>query len=140
MTYDLRCVQQSRLNGLLKECPTCGIGPCQRNMMDAKTADTRRMDEPWHLISDKVDLKILGKLQEELGELQSAIARCIIQGVDGVHPVTGKSNRLWLAEEVADVYASMSIAVERFLAESRKIIHDRKHDKLTYLKRWHEQA
>jgi hypothetical protein len=51
-------------------------------------------------------LKILGKQLEELNELGSATARCIIQGIDGREPVTKKPNREWFMEEVADVYAT----------------------------------
>jgi len=104
------------------------------------TAGNRRSDEPWHPITDKVDLKILGKLQEELGELQSAIARCMIQGVDECHPVTGKSNREWMQEEVADVLAGLDIAIERFHNFARKPINERRYAKREYLARWHRHA
>lgn len=58
---------------------------------------------PWRAEKDPIRLAILGKLAEELGELQAAIARCIIQGVDGYHPATRKANIEWLAEEAIDV-------------------------------------
>lgn len=67
------------------------------------TADHLRDASPWRAEPDPVKLAILGKLAEETGELQAAIARCIIQGVDGVHPVTRKPNVEWLQEEIADV-------------------------------------
>jgi hypothetical protein len=67
------------------------------------TADHLRDASPWRAEPDPVKLAILGKLAEELGELQAAVARCIIQGVDGVHPVTGKPNADWLREEIVDV-------------------------------------
>lgn len=69
---------------------------------------------PWHPITDSVDLKHLGKLSEELGELQAAVARCIIQGIDEREPVTGKVNRDWLTEEIADVQANLDLVVKRF--------------------------
>ena len=53
-------------------------------------ADKLRDANPWHPITDKVDLKYLGKLGEELNECGSAVSRCIIQGVDEREPVTGK--------------------------------------------------
>lgn len=67
------------------------------------TADKLRDANPWRAEPDPVKLAILGKLSEELGELQAAVARCIIQGLDGVHPVTGKPNIDWLCEEKTDV-------------------------------------
>lgn len=67
------------------------------------TADHLRDASPWRAEPDPIKLAILGKLSEELGELQAAIGRCIIQGVDGVHPVTGKPNIDWLREERVDV-------------------------------------
>lgn len=67
------------------------------------TADHLRDASPWRAEPDPIKLAILGKLAEELGELQAAVARCIIQGVDGVHPVTGKPNIDWLREEKVDV-------------------------------------
>jgi hypothetical protein len=65
-------------------------------------------------MTDLIGLAILGKLAEELGELQSAVARCIIQGVDEVHPETGKSNRQWIEEEFADVVALKALAFMHF--------------------------
>lgn len=66
---------------------------------------------PWTPIKEALPLKQLGKLGEESGELSSAVSRCIIQGVDELEPVTGKSNRLWLMEEIADVLASIDRVV-----------------------------
>jgi hypothetical protein len=59
--------------------------------------------DPWHPISDPKELKVLGKLCEEVNELGSAISRCIIQGVNECHPMTQKCNRTWLEDEIADV-------------------------------------
>ena len=73
-----------------------------------------RLASPWEPVSDRTDLKLLGKLLEELGELTSVVSRCLIQGIDEVQPVTGKSNRLWLEEEYADVYANMLLVAHRF--------------------------
>lgn len=69
---------------------------------------------PWMPETDRERLKVLGKLAEECNELGSAIARCIIQGIDEREPVTGKWNREWLMEELADVRANVSIAIEFF--------------------------
>lgn len=48
---------------------------------------------PWHPMTDAINLAHLGKLAEELNECGAAVARCIIQGIDGSEPVTGKPNR-----------------------------------------------
>lgn len=102
-------------------------------------ADDRRDDEPWHPIGNKVDLKTLGKFLEELGEAVSAGARCIIQGIDGCEPVTGKPNETWLEEELADIAANAQLVVERFNL-SRATIEERKLRKMEMLRKWHEKA
>lgn len=68
--------------------------------MTLDTADHLRDASPWRAEPNPVFLAILGKLGEELGELQAAVSRCIIQGVDGAHPVTEKPNKDWLEEEM----------------------------------------
>ena len=69
---------------------------------------------PWVPMSDPSDLKAINKLGEECGELSSAISRCTIQGIDEAEPVTGKINRQWLTEELADVIATAQLAIEHF--------------------------
>lgn len=94
---------------------------------------------PWHPIDNKVDLKHLGKLNEELGEAISAVSRCIIQGVDEEHPITGKSNREWLEDELADVLAGINLVSLRFeLNEDR--MNERAAKKMAHLKQWHDMA
>ena len=68
----------------------------------------------WHPTTNKVDLAHLGKLGEELAECAAAASRCIIQGIDEAHPVTGKTNRQWLEEEIADVVAMIDHTVNHF--------------------------
>lgn len=72
-------------------------------MMPIDTADHLRDASPWQGEPSIIKRAILGKLAEELGELQAAIGRCIIQGVNESHPVTDKPNLEWLLEECADV-------------------------------------
>ncbi len=103
------------------------------------TADAWRDPNPWHPISNPVDLKHLGKLAEEANELGAAIARCIIQGVDECEPVTGKMNRLWLEEEIADVMANIDLVVQRFRL-NRSTLADRRARKMAHLIKWHNQA
>lgn len=94
---------------------------------------------PWHPIKDPIQLKTLGKLVEELGECSSAVARCIIQGVDEVEPVTGKPNREWLLEEIADVLANIELVVDLYKLDARTIA-GRKVRKMINLEQWHKDA
>lgn len=95
---------------------------------------------PWHPMTDPVDVKHLGKLIEELGELQSAAARCLIQGIDECEPTTGKPNRRWLREELADVIAGIDLTMERFFEHESKPINDRVFAKKQRLRAWHGGA
>lgn len=90
---------------------------------------------PWRPISDALDLKHLGKLSEELGEAQAAVARCIIQGIDEAEPVSGKPNRQWLQEEIADVEATLIIVKEQFGLDQLGIA-ERCRRKAAYIARW----
>lgn len=94
---------------------------------------------PWHPISNSVDLKHLGKLTEELGEASSAVSRCIIQGIEEVEPVTGKSNRQWLEEELADVIAGIHLTVIHFKL-NQELIKERVNRKKNQLRSWHKMA
>lgn len=94
---------------------------------------------PWHPMTDPVDLKTTGKLLEELGECTSAVARCQIQGIDEAEPVTGKVNRVWLEEEIADVLAGIHLTIDRFNLDIGKI-QARRVRKITQLKSWHSMA
>lgn len=92
---------------------------------------------PWEPISDRTELKILGKFGEELGECNAAVSRCIIQGVDARHPMTGKKNREWLAEEIADVLANIEVVVQRYNLDC-EFMQSRADQKLSVLREWHE--
>lgn len=94
---------------------------------------------PWHPITDKVQLKFLGKLLEELGELTAATSRCLIQGIDEKEPVTGKVNKEWLEEEIADVLAGIELVTNKFDLNYSKIL-ERKSNKKIRLATWHRMA
>jgi NTP pyrophosphatase (non-canonical NTP hydrolase) len=91
---------------------------------------------PWQPMTNSLDLKHLGKLGEELGELSAAVSRCIIQGITESEPVTGKPNKQWLEEEIADVYANIHLVISRFELDGVKII-ERSIQKTARLQRWH---
>lgn len=94
---------------------------------------------PWHPITDSVDLKHLGKLNEELSECGAAVSRVIIQGLNEVEPTTRKPNREWLEEEIADVEANIELCKRRFELD-REFIRNRKDSKIQRLETWHEMA
>lgn len=94
---------------------------------------------PWHPMSNPRELKTIGKLAEEVNELGAAIARCIIQGIDGLEPVTGKPNKQWLEEEIADVGANLELVVEYFNLD-REFMRARHDRKIVPLRQWHEEA
>lgn len=96
-------------------------------------------DPPWHPMSSPRSIKTIGKLNEELGELQAAASRCLIQGMDGREPNTGKVNSQWLEEEIADVLANIDLVVEHFKLGTT-LMAQRIVDKKSKLKTWHDQA
>lgn len=106
-------------------------------MIEMANADVKL--NPWHPIKDPIELKHLGKLAEEMGEAIAAISRCIIQGVDEEEPITGKLNREWLEDELADVLAGINLVVLHFgLDEDR--MNERAAKKAVRLKEWHDMA
>jgi NTP pyrophosphatase (non-canonical NTP hydrolase) len=94
---------------------------------------------PWHPMTDAVDLKHLGKLSEELGEAIAAVSRCVIQGIDEVEPVTGKINRRWLEDELADVLANIGLCNEHFRFDATRML-ERIERKKKHLRGWHVLA
>jgi hypothetical protein len=94
---------------------------------------------PWLPMIDSVDVKTLGKLGEECSELATAIFRCLIQGIDEREPVTGKLNRDWLRDEIADTLCNINLVCARFALDDSAIIErvTRKRDHLTA---WHAMA
>lgn len=102
--------------------------------MDTNTADPPD-PSPWHPETDSERLKVLGKLIEEATELATAAARCIIQGIDEAEPVTGKVNRVWLEDEIADVMANIGIAMNHLKLNQQRI-EQRAERKANYIGRW----
>jgi NTP pyrophosphatase (non-canonical NTP hydrolase) len=65
----------------------------------------------WIPTTDLLMLRRMGKLSEELGELQAVAARVIIQGIDEIDPGTGRMNWQRLQDELADVQAQIGCTV-----------------------------
>lgn len=99
----------------------------------------KKVASPWHPETNPKRLRLLGKLGEELGECVSAVCRAIIQKLEEAHPTTGKPNRQWLEEELADVYASADLVVERLNLNVEHIM-ERAAAKKRYLITWHDEA
>ena len=59
-------------------------------------------------------LRRLGKLGEELGELQAVASRCIIQRIEQIDPSSGKVNRQRFEDEIADVLAQVALTIRVF--------------------------
>lgn len=106
--------------------PHCGkpgcIPPVQTHggwpmTMDEIAAAERPKPPPmskWVPTTDLMTLRRMGKLAEELGELQAVTARVVIQGIDEVDPGTGKVNRQRLLDELADVQAQIGCTLLAF--------------------------
>ena len=92
---------------------------------------------PWSPMSTPLDLKVVGKLLEELGEAVSAASRCLIQGIDEVQPITHKPNRLWLEEELADVMATIGVVINHFKLD-QELITKRIDTKVKHLLWWND--
>ncbi len=98
---------------------------------------TPYQSNPWVPMSDVKSVRVLGKLLEELNEAGAASARCLIQGIDEAEPVTGKVNREWLEDELADVMANIYLAMEHFNLRSARMV-DRTGKKMEHLRGWHK--
>lgn len=91
--------------------------------------------QPWYVETSSQRLRRFGKTLEELGELQAVVACCIIQGIDEVDPSSGKLNRKRLEEEIADVYAQLSLLMGVFNLD-QQFIYTRSNDKVDQMHTW----
>lgn len=92
---------------------------------------------PWSPETSQFRLAVLGKLAEEGSEVATAAVRCIIQGIDEKEPVTGKLNREWLEDEIADVMAQCDLAITN-LDLDRDRISSRRFAKSLMTGEWQE--
>lgn len=91
----------------------------------------------WNPTTNTEHLKLLGKTAEEASELASAASRCLIQGLDEAEPITGKVNRIWLQDEIADVLSCI-LALQERLNLDREYIIERLTRKYDYHKPWYD--
>ena len=69
---------------------------------------------PWMPERSPVTLRRVGKKGEEASELAKVCFRIVIQGIDGIDPANGKTNRQALQDEIADVLAQCDISIDEF--------------------------
>ena len=89
----------------------------------------------WIPETDPMILRRVGKTGEECAELSKVCSRITIQGLDGVDPATGGSNRRALAKEIADVLAQCEVTI-RTLGLSREFIEARAAEKEAQMAEW----
>lgn len=92
---------------------------------------------PWRPVSNPFHIRRLGKLQEELAELQKIVARCLIQGLDGADPKTGEKNLDELWREMADVRAQITKGIETF-GLPRGLMSERQLRKQAQMDEWEQ--
>jgi NTP pyrophosphatase (non-canonical NTP hydrolase) len=97
---------------------------------------------PWIPVKDPLELRRLGKLGEELGELietaghlTAVVNRCIIQGLGEIDPTSGRQNRLRLEDEIADVMAQCKCTMRSLGLDAARII-DREDAKIRQMAEW----
>jgi enamine deaminase RidA (YjgF/YER057c/UK114 family) len=100
-------------------------------------ADQLRDANPWHPITDAVDLKHLGKFAEELSECAAAAAIIFVDGGVARDPLSGKTNREGLEDEIADVIANIELVIERFALRREWIAFASSMFARTEAARWH---
>ncbi len=69
---------------------------------------------PWIPEKDPKVLRRVGKTGEEASELAKVCFRITIQGLDGVDPASGDTNRVCLEKEIADVMAQCDLTMAEF--------------------------
>lgn len=92
---------------------------------------------PWMPDTDPLNLAVLGKATEEGGEVTTACGRCIVQGIEESEPVTHKPNRMMLADEIADSFATCNWLIDHFDLD-RAYIEARARAKRKGFNRWLE--
>lgn len=92
-TADARAIFAKSKN--VKLSPIYGA---EQNPVPKKVKMTR-----WYLEEDPVIRRRVGKTGEECSELLKVCCRITLQGINGINPSSGKSNREELLEEMADV-------------------------------------
>lgn len=89
----------------------------------------------WVPETNPMILRRVGKTGEECAELSKVCSRITIQGIDGVDPATGVSNREALTKEIADVIAQCDVTAQA-LGLDIDAIDDRSVEKKRQMREW----
>lgn len=89
----------------------------------------------WIPESNPMVLRRVGKTGEECAELSKVCSRITIQGLHGVDPASGISNREALAKEIADVMAQCKVTIDA-LGLSDRAIEERSLEKQAQMAEW----
>lgn len=76
---------------------------------------------PWIPDADTHQARRIGKTLEELGELTAVLGRISIQGMHAIDPASQKTNFQRLHEEMADVFAQLTICMHSFRMDETAI-------------------
>ena len=90
---------------------------------------------PWHVTTNKMEQRRLGKTTEELAELLAVVGRIGIQGIDEIDPSSGQTNRERLHDEVADVQAQL-VLLKEFYRMNQHQIFERTMKKIASMHEW----
>lgn len=88
-------------------------------------------------MTDPLDIAIIGKFAEELGECSAIVARCMIAGMEEINPANGLTNIECLKREMADVIAGLAIVGAHFKIKEPELTQ-RAERKVAFLNRWHK--
>jgi len=91
----------------------------------------------WTPESNSLVLSRVGKTGEECAELGKICSRIVIQGLDGIDPASGVSNREALSNEIADVLAQCEMTM-RVLRLDESHIAFRRAEKCKLAEYWND--
>lgn len=89
----------------------------------------------WTPESNPMILRRVGKTGEECAELSKVCSRITIQGLDGVDPATGETNRQALQKEIADVVAQCFTTINALHLDN-DAVKARAHEKQQQMAEW----
>jgi hypothetical protein len=125
-------IHQIRQAGVraMEDAVVASLPPEMRN-----DAPSRPKLSKWIPTTDLMTLRRMGKLAEELGELQAVVARCVIQGIDEVDPGSHKVNRQRLLDELSDVQAQIGRTLLAFDLD-QEYLQRRVAEKMRQMNEW----
>lgn len=88
------------------------VEPPFRRLLNEAKETTMTSLTMWDTEKSPLILRRVGKTGEEAAELLKVTNRIVLQGLDGVDPSTGKTNRQALTEEIADVMAQCDVCID----------------------------